>query len=144
MLDFLCLPMRFDLKKGFCLLLAVWLLLANVGFAWSQSTCLFTGIQKSSWSYRASCCGKKSTNTPAQRPTFSRASCCHYQHFQVKQHASFVVKKQTFAWVPWLNTKDFVLNHRVFIPRLNEFFWAQERGELLPSVRRALLQIYRI
>lgn len=137
--------MRNDLKKGFCLLLAAWLMVANVGFAWSQSTCLFTGIQKTSWQYKANCCGKKTSQNPVQKSTFSRASCCHYQHFQVKHQASFLIEKKSVAFESFVNSiivSFFSMNH-VFSEEKPLNFRA--RFVPLPAERRrALLQVYRI
>ena len=79
-------------------------MVANVGFAWSQSTCLFAGIQKTSWQYKANCCGKKASQNPVQKTTFSRASCCHYQHFQVKHQASFLIEKKSLAFEPFVSS----------------------------------------
>lgn len=137
--------MRNNLKKGFCLLLVAWLMVANVGFAWSQSTCLFTGIQKTSWQYKANCCGKKASQNPVQKTTFSRASCCHYQHFQVKHQASFVIDKKSVAFEPFVNSiivSSFSTN-RV----LSEEDPSNLRPLFVPlpaERRRALLQVYRI
>ncbi len=136
--------MRNNLKKGFCLLFAAWLLVANVGVAWSQSTCLFTGIQKTSWQYKANCCGKNSSQTPVQKSTLSRASCCHYQHFQVKHQASFTSEKQAFVLYSWISEPiasfDYqISSFAVYVPLVTP-----RLKSLLPSVRRALLQIYRI
>jgi len=136
--------MRNNLNKGFCLLLAAWLLVANAGFAWSQSTCLFTGIQKTSWQYKANCCGKKTSQNPVQKTTFSRASCCHYQHFQVKHQASFVLEKQAFVFDPGVQPKEITFPFSSFSFAVDVPLEKPRRQILLPGVLRALLQIYRI
>jgi hypothetical protein len=136
--------MRNNLYKGFCLLLAAWLLVANVGFAWSQSTCLFTGIQKTSWQYKVNCCGKKTSPNPVQKTTFSRASCCHYQHFQVKHQASFVLEKQAFASDLWVKNTTVSFRHLIHSFKVDNPLGTLDQKILLPSVRRAFLQIYRI
>ncbi|MFM7019630.1 MAG: HYC_CC_PP family protein [Aquirufa sp.] len=136
--------MRNNLKKGFCLLLAAWLLVANVGFAWSQSTCLFTGIQKTSWQYKANCCGEKSTQNPIQKTTLSRSSCCHYQHFQVKHQASFASEKQAFALDSWITEPIASFDYPISSFAGYVTVVTPHPKSLLPSVRRALLQTYRI
>ena len=136
--------MRNKLRKGVCLLLATWLLVANVGFAWSQSTCLFTGIQKTSWQYKASCCGKKSTQNPVQKTTLSRASCCHYQHFQVKHQASYVLEKQAFVSDLWVKHTDVSFRFPIHSFSVDILLDKPHPIILQSSVRRAYLQIYRI
>jgi hypothetical protein len=136
--------MRNNLNKGFCLLLAAWLLVANLGFAWSQSTCLFTGIQKTSWQYKANCCGKKTSQNPVHKTTFSRASCCHYKHFQIKHQASFVLEKQAFISDLWVKNTTVSFRYLIHSFKVDNPLGTSDQKILLPSVRRAYLQIYRI
>lgn len=136
--------MRNNLKKGFCLLWAAWLLVANVGFAWSQSTCLFTGIQKTSWQYKVTCCGKKSIQHPVQKTILSRTSCCQYQHFQVKHQASFVYKKQAFVLDSWVRSLDVSFDFPIRTFAVDFPFNTPGKKIFLPSVRRAYLQVYQI
>ena len=136
--------MRNNLKKEFCLLFAAWLLVANVGFAWSQSTCLFTGIQKTSWQYKANCCGKNSSQTPVQKSTLSQASCCHYQHFQVKHQASYVLEKQAFVSDLWVKHTDVSFCFPIHSFSVDILLDKPQPKILQSSVRRAYLQIYRI
>ncbi|MEY2894469.1 MAG: hypothetical protein RIS42_188 [Bacteroidota bacterium] len=136
--------MRNNPIKGFCILLAAWLLVANVGFAWSQSTCLFTGIQKTSWQDKATCCGKKSIQNPFQKTTISRASCCQYQHFQVKQQASYVLEKQAFVSYLWVKHADVSLSFSFHSFTVDIPLYTPDKKIFLPSVRRAYLQVYQI
>ena len=129
--------MRNYLNRGFLLLFVTWFLAANVGFSWTQSTCLFTGIQKASWTIQ------KSTGHPKETQ-IKRSTCFHYKHFQVKQHSVFSVKKQAFT-VDWAS-----LNHDAiaqFKPITAVVQTAQSYSASIPisqSLRRALLQVYLI
>lgn len=136
--------MRTFLQRCVLFFLVAWLFVASVGFSWAQSTCVFTGVQKSSWNSNAQCCAKKQSSSPANHTSLSRASCCHYKHFQVKQQVFSVHKK----FSNWMTLATFEReNYAVFI---------QKKWSVLPleifdfnmplrqTHRRAFLQIYLI
>jgi hypothetical protein len=101
-------------------------------------------MQKMSWQYKASCCGKKSLPTPVQKTLLSRASCCHYQHFQVKHQASFVLEKQAVIFDSGVNPTEISFDFSIYSFSVDVPLDTPRQQILLPSVRRALLQIYRI
>jgi hypothetical protein len=129
--------MRTFLNRSFLLVFVAWFLAANVGFSWTQSTCLFTGIQKASWTIQ------KSTGHPKETQ-IKRSTCFHFKHFQVKQHATFSVKKQALSVD--LDSFDNSL-HAQFKPVFGVVHTVQSCSASIPvaqSLRRALLQVYLI
>ncbi len=133
--------MQFNLKKGFCVWMATWLLLANVGFAWSQSTCQVTGVQKNVFQLFFA---KKTNPSSSQIPSVSRASCYQFRHFQVKHQASFTLEKQVIESLPI----SFFITQLVQLVDFNSVHACNSTVHgprvLLATVRRAILQIYRI
>ena len=129
--------MRTFLNRSFLLVFVAWFLAANVGFSWTQSTCLFTGIQKASWTIQ------KSTGHPKETQ-IKRSTCFHYKHFQVKQHSVNSVKKQAFT-ADWAT-----FNHdsiAQFKPVTGVGYTVKSYSASIPiaqSLRRALLQVYLI
>lgn len=129
--------MRSLLKRAFLFFFVAWFLAANVGFSWTQSTCLFTGIQKASWTIQ------KSTGQPKETQ-IKRSTCFHFKHFQVKQHSVFSVKKQA------LKADCAPLGHAViaqFQPVPGVVHPVNCYAASVPikqSLRRALLQVYLI
>jgi hypothetical protein len=129
--------MRTIAHRSFLILLTAWLLVSSVGVAWSQATCLFTGIQKLSWA------NEKPLNN-SQKSEIKRSPCFHYKHFQLKNSSAFGAKKHSIYLLPHIQRAcqttefkpSFVWNGNddvstLFIP-------------VSQSVRRAHLQIYRI
>jgi hypothetical protein len=129
--------MRTFLNRSFLLVFVAWFLAANVGFSWTQSTCLFTGIQKASWTIQ------KSTGLPKETQ-IKRSTCFHFKHFQVKQHSVFSVKKQALS----VDLASFVHSLLVqFKPVASVVHTAQSYSASIAikhSLRRALLQVYLI
>ncbi len=129
--------MRTIAHRSFLILLTAWLLVSSVGVAWSQATCLFTGIQKLSWA------NEKPLNN-SRKSEIKRSPCFHYKHFQLKNSSAFGVKKHSIYLLPpiegaFLATvfkPSFVWNTNVDLTTL--FIPVSQ------SVRRAHLQIYRI
>ena len=129
--------MRTFLNRSFLLFFVTWFLAANVGFSWTQSTCLFTGIQKASWTIQ------KSTGHPKETH-IKRSTCFHYKHFQVKQHSVFSGKKQAFT-ADWASLSHDAIAQ--FKPITAVVQTAQSYSASIPisqSLRRALLQVYLI
>jgi hypothetical protein len=130
--------MRSLTQRSLLIFLTAWLLLSSIGVAWSQATCLFTGIQKLSWAT------EKPLNN-SRKSEIKRTPCFHYKHFQLKNQSAFASKKQ-------------VINHiapgkvYVFSSAPEPLFAGQEACNLNSSsffvksqtVRRAHLQVYRI
>ncbi len=129
--------MRTFLNRSFLFLFVAWFLTANVGFSWTQSTCLFTGIQKASWTIQ------KSTGHPKETQ-IKRSTCFHFKHFQVKQHSVFSVKKQALS-VDFGSFDNSLLAQ--FKPVFGVVHTAQSYPASVPiaqTLRRALLQVYLI
>ena len=129
--------MRTFLNRSFLFLFVAWFLTANVGFSWTQSTCLFTGIQKASLTIQ------KSTGHPKETQ-IKRSTCFHFKHFQVKQHAVFIVKKQALS-VDLASFDNSLLAQ--FKPVFGVVHAVQSYTANVPnaqSLRRALLQVYLI
>jgi hypothetical protein len=82
--------MRLFIHRSFLLFLASWLLLSSIGVSWTQSTCIFTGIQKEAWSVT------KPINLP-KKAEIKCSTCFHFKHFQIKHHSVFTTKKQTIS-----------------------------------------------
>lgn len=129
--------MRTLVQRSFLLFFACWLLLSSIGVAWTQSTCLFTGIQQVSWTE------KKSVKTFPETQ-IRRSTCFHFKHFQIKHQSAFASKKQ-------FNQLDLPLD--VFIHGLDDAQVCLTRSVLsispqrtppVQSVRRAFLQVYLI
>jgi hypothetical protein len=130
--------MRSLTQRSLLIFLTAWLLLSSIGVAWSQATCLFTGIQKLSWAT------EKPLNN-SRKSEIKRTPCFHYKLFQLKNQSAFASKKQ-------------VINHiapgkvYVFSAAPEPLFARQEEYNLNDSsfivksqaVRRAHLQVYRI
>jgi len=74
----------------------------------------FYGDSKNILAKRSVLLWKKSTQHPVQKTTISRASCCHYQHFQVKHQASFLLEKQALVWGIGVQSKDISFHFQVF------------------------------
>ncbi len=129
--------MRTFLKRSFLFLFVAWFLGANVGFSWTQSTCLFTGIQKASWSI-------DKPIEHSKQAQLSRSTCFHYKHFQVKQQATYSLKKLAFL-MDMRHLDDQILpqsrNYAVFV---EETFIPSPSIPIAQSVRRAFLQVYLI
>lgn len=128
--------MRTFLQRSFLLMLVTWLLLSSIGVAWTQSTCLFTGIQKESWSVAK-------FSDPHKTTQIKRSTCFHYKHFQIKHQSAFAAKKQvslgndfsiselTDRPICFLNSVSVIIPNSSPIP-------------LSQTIRRAFLQIYQI
>ena len=129
--------MRNIAHRCFLILLTAWLLVSSVGVAWSQATCLFTGIQKLSWA------NEKPLNY-SRKSEIKRSPCFHYKHFQLKNSPAFGAKKHSICLLPhiqrtFLSTEikpSFIWNKNVDLSTLYV--------PVSQSVRRAHLQIYRI
>ena len=130
--------MRTLTHRSILIFLTAWLLLSSIGVAWSQATCLFTGIQKLSWAT------EKPLNN-SRKSEIKRTPCFHYKHFQLKNHSAFAFKKQAINLIAPGNIN-------VFCAAPKPFFSFQEASKLYTSssiaksqaVRRAYLQVYRI
>jgi hypothetical protein len=129
--------MRTIAHRSFLILLTAWLLVSSVGVAWSQATCLFTGIQKLSWA------NEKPLNN-SRKSEIKRSPCFHYKHFQLKNSSAFGAKKHSIYLLPNIQ-RAYQTNE--FKP---SFVWNGNDDvstSFIPvsqSVRRAHLQIYRI
>jgi hypothetical protein len=129
--------MRNIAHRCFLILLTAWLLVSSVGVAWSQATCLFTGIQKLSWA------NEKPLNN-SRKSEIKRSPCFHYKHFQLKNSSAFGAKKHSICLLlhiqrTFLSTEikpSFIWNTNVDLSTLYV--------PVSQSVRLAHLQIYRI
>jgi hypothetical protein len=129
--------MRTIAHRSFLILLTAWLLVSSVGVAWSQATCLFTGIQKLSWA------NEKPLNN-SWKSEIKRSPCFRYKHFQLKNSSAFRAKRHSICLLPHIQrtflSKDikpsFIWNTNVDLSTLYV--------PVSQSVRRAHLQIYRI
>jgi hypothetical protein len=129
--------MRIFLNRSFLLLFVVWFLAANVGFSWTQSTCLFTGIQKASWTIQ------KSTGHPKQTQ-IKRSTCFHFKHFQVKQHSVFSVKKQALKADLAPLCQAAIAQFQPVTGVVHAVHSYSESVAIAQSLRRAFLQVYLI
>lgn len=130
--------MRTLTQRSLLIFLTAWLLLSSIGVAWSQATCLFTGIQKLSWA-------KKNPVSNSGKSEIKRSTCFHYKHFQLKNLTGFASKKQVINLIatgefyafsaapkPWFSwQEEYNLNTSLFTVKSQ-------------AVRRAQLQVYRI
>ena len=78
--------MKFAIKRFFSVYLATYFLVGNVGISFTQSTCLFTGNKKYSFTKAVSCCirNSKTDSNQVNAPAFNRAKCCSYDRYALK------------------------------------------------------------
>lgn len=78
--------MKLAFKRFFLVYLATYFLVGNLGFSFTQSTCLFTGIKKYSLDKAISCCSKNTKTQSNQGNTslLGRAKCCSYDQYALK------------------------------------------------------------
>jgi hypothetical protein len=129
--------MRTIAHRSFLILLTAWLLVGNVGVAWSQATCLFTGVQKLSWA------SEKPLNN-SRKSEIKRSPCFHYKHFHLKNSSAFVSKKLSISLLLPI-PRAFLLtgSKPSFVCKKSGDF----SGLVIPesqAVRRAHLQVYLI
>lgn len=129
--------MRPFLQRSFLLFLATWLLLSSVGVAWTQSTCLFTGIQKESWSVKKLIDQNKTTQ-------LKRSTCFHFKHFQIKHQSAFAAKKQAISMDRCLSMSELLVRPIRFITSRSVFVTNSDPIPIAQTIRRAYLQIYQI
>jgi hypothetical protein len=129
--------MRAIAHRSFLILLTAWLLVSSVGVAWSQATCLFTGIQKHSWANE-----KPLKNS--RKSEIKRSPCFHYKHFQLKHSSAFGAKKHSIYLLPHIQRDTLKTEFKSL------FVWNGYDDvitffiPLSQSVRRAHFQNYRI
>jgi hypothetical protein len=136
--------MRTFIQRSILYFLVAWLFVSSVGLSWTQSTCVFTGVQKSSWSSKVRCCQNSKSGGNSGKSFLSRASCCHHKHFQVKQQVSVFQKKesQIISSVTFFSREAF--SHAIINWLIVKVDYRQLPQPLHPSSRRAYLQIYLI
>lgn len=78
--------MKFAIKRFFLVYLTTYFLVGNLGISYTQSTCLFTGNKKYSFTKAVSCCSKNTKSQFNLVKTFSlsRAKCCSYDRYALK------------------------------------------------------------
>lgn len=129
--------MRTYLNRSFLLLFVAWFLAANVGFSWTQSTCLFTGIQKAAWTIHKPI-------HKSQQTQFKRSTCFHFKHFQVKQHSVFSFKKHS-SWQDCALVKCPEPSHsRIKMVFADKVVYHAASVPMPHALRRAFLQVYLI
>jgi hypothetical protein len=129
--------MRSFLQRSFLLFLATWLLLSSIGVAWTQSTCLFTGIQKESWSVRKLIDQKKTTQ-------LKRSTCFHFKHFQIKNQSAFAAKKHAIPMGNCPSNSESFAKPIRFSNSRSVFIANSDQIPIAQTIRRAYLQIYQI
>lgn len=77
--------MRLAIRRFLSVYLATYFLIGNLGVSFTQSTCLFTGNIKYSFSKAISCCSKKSNaSNQGKTSSIGRAKCCSYDLYALK------------------------------------------------------------
>ena len=130
--------MRTFTQRSLLIFLTVWLLLSTIGVAWSQATCLFTGIQKLSWANE-----KPLSNSG--KAEIKRSPCFHYKHFQLKNQSAFASKKQAINLIALSKIFVFSATPKPFLVWLEAY--NLKAFSFIPkslAVRLAHLQVYRI
>ncbi len=129
--------MRVVLQRSFWFFMATWLLLSSVGVSWTQSTCLFTGVQKATLSM------PKQVNH-SDHAQLRRSTCFHFKHFQIKNQSAFSLKKQVLH-----SDRLAPISANFSFPTIQVALFSGTKNNVLlvpisQSVRRAYLQVYRI
>lgn len=78
--------MKSAIRRFFLVYLATYFLIGNLGISYTQSTCLFTGNKKYSFTKAVSCCSKISNphSNQVNGLAFNRAKCCSYDRYALK------------------------------------------------------------
>lgn len=78
--------MNSAIKRILLVYLATYFLVGNLGISFTQSTCLFTGNKKYSFTRAVLCCSKNTKTQSNQGNTslLSRAKCCSYDQYALK------------------------------------------------------------
>jgi hypothetical protein len=130
--------MRTILRRCFTLFMTAWLLLSSVGFVWTKSTCLFTGISQTSWSVNKPIENKQQTQ-------LKRSVCFQFKHFQVKHQSAFSMKKQfSYLAISPLQVRLVKVNNDKYDDLCFDKCIRTKSLYTDQSTRRAYLQVYLI
>ena len=131
--------MKFFAKSFMSFFLAAWILFGSLGISWTEATCIYTGVKKTTITKAESCCQK---TTEAH---ISRAKCCLLGKYQVKFNFDLtkVNKSLVFAFVPFMSTPQF-LEPILFNQHLDNFSDQSNAPPLSQQIRLAQLQSYLI
>jgi hypothetical protein len=131
--------MKLVAKNFLSFFLAAWILFGSLGISWTEATCVYTGLKKTSISKAESCCKKR---LEAQ---ISRAKCCLLDKYQVKFNFDLTKGNNglDFAYVPFSVTPSFF--HSFVNNQGPEFLSTHSNAPpLARQVRLAQLQTYLI
>ena len=131
--------MKFFAKSFMTIFLAAWILLGSLGISWTETTCIYTGAKKTSFTKAESCCKKTS------EAHISRAKCCLLGKYQVKFNFDLSKGSQAlvFAFSPILSTST-VKSPDFYIQELDYFSYISNAPPLTRQIRLAKLQTYLI
>ena len=131
--------MKFFAKSFMTIFLAAWILLGSLGISWTETTCIYTGAKKTSFTKAESCCKKTS------EAHISRAKCCLLDKYQVKFNFDLSKGSQVlvFAFSPILSTST-VKSPDFYIQELDYFSYISNAPPLTRQARLAQLQSYLI
>ena len=131
--------MKFFAKSFTSLFLAAWILFGSLGISWTEATCIYTGVKKTSVTKAESCCKK------TVEAHISRAKCCLLEKYQVKFNFDLTKGSQAlvFTFPPVLNAST-VKSPDFYIQELDYFTYTSNAPPLTRQARLAQLQSYLI
>lgn len=139
--------MKFAIKQFFLVYLATYFLVGSLGISYTQSTCLFTGNKKYSFTKAVSCCSKitKPQFNQVKTSSLSRAKCCSYDRYALKfnfdQTGNKIQKHDlSGAFLPISSFSISKLNEICVFQKLS--FYHSNLSPPPLSTRLATLQVY--
>jgi hypothetical protein len=131
--------MKIFAQNFLTIFLAAWILLGSLGISWTEATCVYTGVKKTSFTKAESCCKKTS------EAHISRAKCCLLGKYQVKFNFDLSKGSQAlvFTFPPVLSATT-VKSPDFYIQELDYFSYTSHAPPLTRQARLAQLQTYLI
>lgn len=131
--------MKFVAQSFTSYFLAAWILFGSLGVSWTEATCIYTGVKKTTITKAESCCQK------IVEAHISRAKCCLLGKYQVKFNFDLTKgnKSVVFTFVPFSNHHLFS-EPIVFNQHLDYFSYQSNAPPLPQQIRLSLLQSYLI
>ncbi len=131
--------MKFFAKSFTSLLIAAWILFGSLGISWTEATCIYTGVKKTSVTKAESCCKK------TVEAHISRAKCCLLEKYQVKFNFDLTKGSQALVFTfPPVWSASTVKSPDFYIQELDYFTYTSNAPPLTRQARLAQLQSYLI
>jgi hypothetical protein len=131
--------MKFVSQSFTSYFLAAWILFGSLGVSWTEATCIYTGVKKTTITKAEFCC----QNTAEAH--ISRAKCCLLGKYQVKFNFDLTKgnKSVVFTFVP-ISYHHLFLEPIVLNQHLDYFSYQSNAPPLPQQIRLSLVQSYLI